>query len=181
MYSKNNQGLDALIASLLENGETQYEQQLAKLRRAKLTMPSADVLDRVLSVYQRRAKRAQVRPTKNAALQFDSLIAGAVGVRGGSLDERQLMFSSDTVHIDMQIVTADKTVHGQVLMSADTADGLTGLELHLIHQENDADTRIGLTDRFGRFTFTHILPGNYTLQLLGEESDVVIEPITVAA
>ena len=143
--------------------------------------PSPQLVKRIVAAFGRRQKRGETVANHQAELAFDSLTAGAgAGQRGGTVDERQLLFSTETADLDLQIVDTDEThhLHGQLLFTEDSTD-LFGIELRLEQSEENLH-RIGLTDQLGRFTFTNVADGNYTLHVLCDDHNIVLEQLLVA-
>ena len=151
-----------------------------------LTAPEPNLLSRVQAAYRRRQSRKNERPSLPAALKFDNWTqTAALGVRGGIPRERQLLFSEGAFDLDVQIVkdAEDDTlsVRGQLLQMDDVyLDAvMEGIEIQLIHPDGLTSRR--LTDEYGRFHFSNCFPGDYTLRVILDDHDIILESLAVKA
>ena len=144
-----------------------------------LSTPSPNLLNRVTTAFKRRQERLTTRTEHKAALQFDSwsqLVA--LGVRGVP-QERQLLFHEDEFDLDLQVMNdreAEKyTMRGQLLggFADDTSDNLEGISLKL-RNKTDGQIRQGLTDQYGRFSFSLVDQADYELFVELKERDIII-------
>lgn len=158
---------------------------LDETRGPGLAAPSPGLVRRALAAFRRRQARSarQPRPTRTAVLRFDSWTKAApLGLRG-TPQEHQLLFATEerAFDVDLQIVkdslTDDFVLRGQVLSNRPEPGDLEGIELRLI----DAGGRAwrGLADQLGRFTFSGLVPGTYTLQVILDDYDLLLEPLLV--
>lgn len=167
-------------AKQLEN----TEDLLANLQDKSMEAPESSLLDRVTAAFRRKQARKSDRPARPAMLQFDSwTLPAPLGVRGGGTRERQLLYSEDEFDLDIQIVKdADSnsfSVRGQLLndVEAEPELVLQGIELRLFEAEGEQSRRI--TDEYGRFHFSYCAPGEYSLQVILEDHDILLTSITV--
>jgi len=71
------------------------------------------------------------------------------------------------------------TIRGQLLQANEVypnAD-LEGIELRLSQANGNESLRV--TDEYGRFHFSHCSPGDYTLHVILDDHDIILEPLTV--
>lgn len=144
-----------------------------------LSAPSPNLLNRVTAAFRRKQERLTNRTEQKAALQFDSWAQlVALGVRGVP-QERQLLFHEDEFDLDLQVMndreTKTYTMRGQMLGSfaSDTANDLEGVSLKLRNKTN-GQNRQGLTDQYGRFSFSQLDQSDYELFVELKERDIVI-------
>ena len=144
-----------------------------------LSAPSQNLLNRVTTAFKRKQERLTTRTERKAALQFDSwsqLVA--LGVRGVP-QERQLLFHGDEFDLDLQVMNdreAEKyTMRGQLLgdLVSDTTETLEGISLRLRNKTN-GQSRQGLTDQYGRFSFSLVDQADYELFVELKERDIII-------
>ena len=144
-----------------------------------LSAPSQNLLNRVTTAFKRKQERLTTRTERKAALQFDSwsqLVA--LGVRGVP-QERQLLFHEDEFDLDLQVMNdreAEKyTMRGQLLgdLVSDTTETLEGISLRLRNKTN-GQSRQGLTDQYGRFSFSLVDQADYELFVELKEQDIII-------
>jgi len=153
---------------------------LGALAEDELVAPSESLIERALIAFKRRRDRQPQRPSRRAALQFDSWTKMApLGVRG-TPQERQLLFSESEYDLDVQVVRDTEaetfTLRGQILDGESEPYGMEGLELHLA---GDKIERYGLTDDLGRFNFSQLSPGIYSLHVLMQNHDIVLDKLAV--
>jgi hypothetical protein len=141
-------------------------------------------LNRLTAAFRRKQARNTERPSQEAALKFDNWTqTPALGMRGGTARERQLLFSEGTFDLDLQIVkdaeTNTFTVRGQLLQLDEVYPNteLEGIELRLSQADSSESLRV--TDEYGRFHFSHCSPGDYTLHVILDDHDIILEPLTV--
>jgi len=151
------------------------------MRGEDLVTPSSSLIDRILTAFRRKQARLPERPHRRATLQFDSWTKLApLGVRG-TPQERQILFSEDEYDLDLQIardVESDTFVlRGQILDGEAQPYGLEGIELCL---SSSCIDRYGLTDTLGRFSFSQLSQGDYSLQVILEDQDIFVEPVYIA-
>ena len=122
---------------------------------------------------------AQKLRRQKASLEFDSWFQlAAIGVRGVP-QERQLLFHEDEFDLDLQVMNDREsetyTIRGQLLGSfADnTPSELEGIALHLKNKTTQQSST-GLTDQYGRFSFSQIDQTDYELFVELKERDIVI-------
>lgn len=144
-----------------------------------LSAPSPNILNRVTAAFRRKQERLANRTEQKAALQFDSWAQlVALGVRGVP-QERQLLFHEDKFDLDLQVMNDREaktyTMRGQMLGSfaQDTSDDLEGVSLTLRNKTN-GQSRQGLTDQYGRFSFSQLDQSDYELFVALKERDIVI-------
>ncbi|MFO7682027.1 MAG: carboxypeptidase-like regulatory domain-containing protein [Chloroflexota bacterium] len=144
-----------------------------------LPAPSASLLKRVTTAFRRKQERLLERSEQKANLQFDSwsqLVAQ--GVRGVP-QERQLLFHDNEFDLDLQVMNdrdmAAYTIRGQLLggFADDAPDELEGITLNLINKAN-GQVKQGLTDQYGRFSFSQIEQADYELFVELKDRDLVI-------
>lgn len=160
---------------------------LGRLPKEALPEPEPGLISRVAAVFRRRQSRPAVRPAQVATLQFDSWAqAAAMGVRGGSNRERQLLFSQEQYDLDIQMVKEPEretfTLRGQLLaaeVQQTAAAQLEGIELRLV--DAAGEQRQGLTDELGRFSFSYCAAGRYDLQVILDDQDILLQSLVVEA
>ena len=167
---------------LLDCSHCQEEIEMAKsflTASQNLSVPSPNLLNRVTTAFKRKQERLSQRSERKAALQFDSwALLAAQGVRGIP-QERQLLFHEDKFDLDLQVMNdreAEKyTMRGQLLGSfgSDTSDNLEGISLRL-RNKTDGQSRQGLTDQYGRFSFSLVDQADYELFVELKERDIII-------
>lgn len=163
------------------------QQQLNVLRQTHisssdsgLTAPPADIVRRAQAAFRRQRNRAKDLVQQVAELHFDSWQNVAAGMRG-ALHERQLLYSAGQFDLDMQVTQAEDesalVVRGQVLCVGAESAQLDGIELRLMCT-NVAERRV-ITDEFGRFSISDLPEGVYSLQLISDTQDVLVEAIEI--
>lgn len=160
------------------------EDILKEANQESFAAPEPSLLNRLTAAFRRKQARQAERPSQKAALKFDNWTqTPALGTRGGAARERQLLFSEGDFDLDLQIVkdaeNSSFTVRGQ-LLQADEAypnPNLAGIELRL--SQVDGSKRLRATDEYGRFHFSHCLPGVYTLQVILDDHDIILKPLTI--
>lgn len=162
------------------------EDMLTLAAQETLTAPEPALLNRIQAAFRRKQKRSDQRPTLPAALKFDNWTqSAALGTRGAVPRERQLLFSEGTFDLDLQIVKdADNdtfSVRGQLLQMDEVYldTSIEGIELHLIGEDDRRSRRV--TDEYGRFHFSYCSPGDYTLQVILDDHDIVLQSLTIKA
>jgi len=151
-----------------------------------LVAPEVNLLNRVVTAFRRQQKRLPERPQRGASLEFDSWTQAApLGARG-IVQERQLLFSEDNFDVDLQIVKDPPhsntfSVRGQFLNNEAASDvtDLDGIEIRLTNAAN-AEWR-GLADSLGQFSFSQLPEGLYTLSIILEEQDIILEDVELKA
>ena len=161
------------------------EKILNEVNNESLTAPEPTLLNRVTAAFRRKQTRQAERPTLAATLKFDNWThAPALGVRGGAARERQLLFSEGVFDLDLQIVKDAEnnsfTVRGQLLQTDEVYPNaqLEGIELHLGQEDGSKSLRV--TDEYGRFHFSYCSPGEYTLQVILDDRDIILKPLAIA-
>lgn len=149
-----------------------------------LSTPAPNLLNRVTAAFKRKQDRLSKRPLRLANLEFDSWnIPSPLGVRGGSPEERQLLYIQDQYDLDVQI-TKDTNqdayvIQGQLLDSQTIPTRLDGYEVQLV------DPGIvlwrSMTDELGRFTFSYCPPGDYSLRVILDTQDLYLDSLQLQA
>ncbi|MCX7681856.1 MAG: zf-HC2 domain-containing protein [Anaerolineae bacterium] len=161
--------------------------ELERVRRLRgeigeFVSPPAELVGRVLAAVRRRKTRRAERPRYQPALRFDSWTQwAALGARGAP-QERQLLFSEGAFDLDVQI-TRDQVpgayiLRGQVLNNTPQPAGLEGIELRIV--DGNGVPRRGLTDKLGRFKFTQLEEGVYSLQVIFDDHEIVLDSLPVS-
>jgi hypothetical protein len=156
---------------------------LEDLRAGELSSPPQSVLARVWSAFRRKRARSEGRLPLLAALRFDSRARMApAGVRGAP-QEQQLLFSQDQLDLDLQIVkdvaAATFFLRGQVLDCEPPPEGLEGIEVRLTDETGTERRRV--TDELGRFAFSDLGDGSYSLRVVFEDHDTIVETVVIEA
>ena len=146
-----------------------------------LVSPPGDLIGRVVTAFHRALSRSPQRESRQADLQFDSWTRLApLGVRGVP-QERQILFNEGDVDLDLQIVkdgtTDDFVVRGQILGDESHTLQMEGIELRIT--DDTGSERRGLTDSLGRFSFSHLPGGTYSLRVILSDHDVILDSLTV--
>ncbi len=144
--------------------------------------PPADLVGRIMTAVRRRKARRAERPCYRPPLRFDSWTRwAALGMRG-TPQERLLLFSEDAFDFDVQIAKGETAgtfvLRGQVLGKESPPGTLEGIELHVVNA--DGVTRRGLTDEVGCFSFTQLPEGAYSVHIIFDDRDVVLDPVVLA-
>ena len=162
------------------------EDILTNAAKGELTAPEPALLSRIQAAFRHKKKRDDERPSLLATLKFDNWAqSAALGVRGAVPRERQLLFSEGTFDLDLQIVKDANgetySVRGQLLQMDDVYldTSIEGIELHLIDSDGSRSRRV--TDEYGRFHFSYCSPGDYTLQVILDDHDIVLQSLTIKA
>ncbi|MGB1251948.1 MAG: carboxypeptidase-like regulatory domain-containing protein [Candidatus Promineifilaceae bacterium] len=188
-------GLDQYIAYLnnqlskeerhtLEQKLVTSEQTRRDLERARgivasggmpVVEPRSSVLNSVKAAFRRQQQRLKDAVTNSAEVEFDSWQNPALGGVRGQIADRQMLFSSGDLDLDIQFAKdADaqtQTMHGQLLSTTDEV--MSGIELNLSLE--DGYSRRVLTDEFGRFRFSYLATGHYDLQVRLEERNIRVD------
>jgi len=157
---------------------------LNEVNNKSLTAPEPMLLNRLTAAFRRKQARKAERPSLDATLKFDNWTqAPALGVRGSAARERQLLFSEGAFDLDLQIVkdaeNSTFTVRGQLLQTDEEYPDaqLEGIELHLSQADGPKSLRV--TDEYGRFHFSYCSPGEYTLQVILDDHDIMLKPLVM--
>lgn len=161
-----------------EHALTLAQDFLATAQNAEPTPPQS-LVRRAIAAFNRQRSRAQQRLTESAVASFDSWTqVAALGARGVAA-EHQLLYSLDTFDLDLQIAPAEPgqpaVVRGQILGDPAQPDGVEGITIRVLHEGEELALR--LTDELGRFSISNLPPGSYTLQVVLEERDILIEDV----
>lgn len=143
--------------------------------------PSEELLRRVVSSFRHHRRRAAQRTAEKALLHFDSWTRMTpMGVRGVA-QERQVLFSTPTLDVDFQITREPASEHftlrGQIL--GEYEDSLEGIEVRL-YRKGMLYRRV-LTDALGCFVFSLLPEGSYTLRVILDDQEIVVEPVDLHA
>ena len=112
-----------------------------------------------------------------ARLVSDSaaLIPAAAAARGAAGGTRQMLFSTETVDIDLAhpLAQIPATVRGQALASGTATPDLTAYRAVTVHrQDATAPVLTTTTDAWGSFSFTVASPGRYRCEIELSEGSV---------
>lgn len=145
--------------------------------------PADHLVSRVVSAFHRQANRLPQRPLNPVHLNLDSWAQlAALEIRGASR-ERQFLFSENGFDLDVQVVretsAQDYALQGQLLSNDDQDADLQGIEVRLGSRADNE--RRGLTDYLGRFNFVGLVAGIYTLKLILNDRDLLIETLPIEA
>lgn len=161
--------------------------ELERVRRmqgevGEFVAPPAELVGRVLAAVRRCKARRAERPRYQPTLRFDSWTQwAALGVRGAP-QERQMLFSEGAFDLDVQIardrVPGAYVLRGQVLDNTPQPAGLEGIELRIV--DGNGVPRRGLTDKLGRFKFTQLAEGIYSLQVIFDDHEIVLDSLPVS-
>ena len=182
MSDKEKSHQDDMIDQAILNKVTDLLQRVEPI--FNWAQPSEGLVSTVLSAFRRKQTASPRQEDNSAELQFDSWANGvALGMRG-TPQERQLLFSNPNYDLDLQIARDSGTslhkVQGQLLQNAVTEEDLGGVELRLRPVDNwDYVERRCLTDRLGRFSFSYVEPGNYSLRVCLQEQQLVLSPLNI--
>jgi hypothetical protein len=141
--------------------------------------PSASVLQQAIDIHLERGKPAQAVPWTRliAALTFDSHLQPSSALTRGTARERQMLFASEQVEIDLQIKSGhqDHDLIGQVLAEKGPGEAafvsLQGTTGQLLKATE--------TDSMGQFAFRGISSGVYDLIFDLENQEVAVMGIEV--
>lgn len=137
---------------------------------ARDTSPSQSVFSRVVAAFRHQRDR-QSGQAESAEVAFDSWAGMSTGMRGAAR-ERQLLFSSSDVEIDVQlvqgVVPGATALHGQLF--ALTSADIHGIEIVLAVA--DGAPRRTLTDAYGQFQFADVAPTTQTLSVRWHNKDI---------
>lgn len=142
--------------------------------------PPADLVKRVVASFKRRKNRLADRFVRPMKLQFDSWTRLAPSGVRGTVQERQILFAENGLDVDVQIIKENIglfTLQGQVLESVAGPQGLEGIEVQLM--VDGFVYRRALVDSTGYFRFTFVPAGVYTLRLILEDRDIVVQDLAV--
>lgn len=147
-----------------------------------LEQPPQTLLNRLTEAFRRRQTRPNTRPSLPALLQFDSWsVPTPLGVRGGALRERQLLFNHEQYDLDLQIVKDPGSnsfqLLGQLLSMDDDVSQLAGFEIQLLEAEEII--RRVVTDELGQFVFQQLPAGVYSLLVQLDQEDLVLEALEI--
>ena len=102
----------------------------------------------------------------------------------GLPQDRQLLFHEGVYDLDLQLVndraTDAVTMRGQLLSASRLRQDLEGVPIRLYHLLSGMNRR-GITDGYGRFSFSHLEKGDYTLTVAMHSYDIILAlgPTTV--
>jgi hypothetical protein len=162
------------------------EDMLTQMAKETLTAPEPTLLNRLTAAFRRKQARREERASLPATLKLDNWTQpAALGVRGSATRDRQLLFSEGNFDLDLQIVkdaeNSTFSVRGQLLQVNEVYpnEQLEGIELRLIQADGNRSRRV--TDEYGRFHFSYCPPGNYTLQVILDDHDIILKSLAVKA
>ncbi len=142
----------------------------------QLDSPSPDLHAALLRQYQPPLAR-RIADRVAALLSFDSAMAqpAIAGLRSGELRARQVVFSCDLLEVALNMRPSRHSdrldVNGQIF-PRELPDP-EGLMARLSRGGELVD--VSLTNDLGEFQFVSLTPGDYTLDLLGDSSQVAVE------
>lgn len=113
-----------------------------------------------------------------AALQFDSGLQPAFGVRSGADREarRQLIYSSDAVDVAIDVQAGRENnldLVGQVLPADPSVSGPYAFQL----LRGDTEVSLAATDELGMFSLEGVPPGDYEAVVGGQTFEALISPV----
>jgi hypothetical protein len=157
------------------------EQAMGNMVNSGRPEPSSELIQQTLAAFRQSQQRGEHRTRQTAILQFDSHKRGPQsGVRGGPTDH-QLLYAIDAYDMDLQItkdpVYYQFTLRGQFLGEGLSQSQLEGIELRLKNAHGFEGR--GLTDGLGKFRFSNLQEGLYTLELTLGDMDVVIQDLAI--
>ncbi len=104
-----------------------------------------------------------------------------MGARG-LVKERQLLYNFDKFDLDLQITEDNHpgivVLRGQLMAQTPPPIGLVGITIRLTSQSDGLWQR--LTDELGCFTISGLHADTYTLQILLEDREIIIEPLALS-
>jgi hypothetical protein len=99
----------------------------------------------------------------------------------GAAQEHLLLYAAGPFDVDVQILRDDIDnawrLRGQILSNESQPAELEATKLRLTI-DGDGE-RLGLTDELGRFSFSHLAQGTYSLQLIFDQYEFVLEPLII--
>lgn len=155
----------------LNTSQTHKEQQV----------PRQPLVNRVLAAFRQKQRQLEERIEAVAKLEYDSWeSAAALGTRGGVPQTRQMLFHQGGIDLDLEVSQDSRSgvlLRGQILDGRSRESRLTGLELSL--SDAEGSQRRSLTDEFGRFTFTELTPGTYSLKVALDDRDLHLRSLDI--
>jgi hypothetical protein len=160
-------------------------QTLEGMQRDSLKSPSSRLLRSTVAAFRHKQIRSAQLPRSVLTPDFDSRAKNTPrGQRSLSLSqEHQLLYSVNdgAYDVDLQIVKDSVLdaymLRGQILGNELHLTELEGLELQLLGPEGMK--RRGLTDELGRFSFSLLSEGSYSLQIIFDDREVYLEALDV--
>jgi len=151
---------------------------LAGMKGEGLAAPPPDLVVRTLSAFRRRRARQAQRLRWPADPRFDSWTGmGSLGTR----ETRRLFFAAEPFDLYLQIVEESLSdgfaLRGRILGGVSRSSALEGIELCL--SDESGVERRGLTNRSGGFGFSGLAEGNYSLQVILENSDIILDSVEI--
>lgn len=162
---------------------TLARQFLTNARGQALHTPQSGLLRRALAAFRQQQKRIAQRPPQSSNLQYDNWqqyrLTGARGLPA----EHQLLYQTDGYDIDLQIThevaTQSYVLRGQILTTVQPQAATEGSAIHLT--DNATVARSALADHLGRFQFSYLPKGVYTLTVSCEAADIIIRAVDVGS
>jgi hypothetical protein len=155
------------------------ERVVAAMRRNAVwdEEPPAEVVARAARLFRSRSSSGPLRTPRHvpAVLHFDSRqLSQPVGIRSGQPIERQLLFTADTLSVDLRIVPSGAlwSLAGQVL-GPSTSGGQAALAGPTI-----AETAL---NELNEFTLPPVPAGDYTLTLRLADVEVEVDKLHVGS
>jgi hypothetical protein len=149
--------------------------------RQPAPVPPPSLVRLALSAVKRQLNRVQQRSIESAIFSFDSWALAATSGARGATAERQLLYTLDPYDLDLQIGPDPQgqtlLLRGQLLASEPQPAGLEGITIRLLREDEEQALR--LTDELGRFSISNLSPGSYTLQVVLEQRDILIENVSL--
>ena len=149
---------------------------------ATLESPPAEVRSALVARFEAYAEGRRMPGFLERAvaiLAFDSGLRPAAGARsvGGQGIRRQLIYSADALDIALNFWprARDKNldIDGQILPSDDQVPESFSVQL----LQDETELAMTATDERGGFSFESILPGEYTIMLSTDQTEVSISPV----
>ncbi len=146
------------------------------------TAPPANLIRRAVAAFRRKQASLAQRLSTMATLQLDNYAQVApLGARG-MVRERQLLYTFDEYDLDLQIDASNPstaiTLRGQILAHTARPTMLEGIPIHLISQQ--AGPWLRLTDELGYFGISGLKTDTYSLKVVFEDRDVLIERLVLS-
>lgn len=156
---------------------------LMSMRGSDLQTPQAGLLRRAVAAFRHHQQRLAQRLQQVGDLGYDNWQDRALVGARGLATEHQLLYQVADCDVDLQIThdvtTQTYVLRGQILTTVQPQATIEGSAIHLT---DDAMTieRSTLADHLGRFQFSYLPKGSYTLAITFEATDVVINTIHVS-
>lgn len=160
---------------------TLARQFLTNMRGQNLEQPKASLLRRAIAAFRQQQQPLDDRPQQSGDLRYDNWQDHALAGVRGLPNEHQLLYQAAGYDIDVQITldpaTQSYVLRGQILTTVQPQAAMEGSAIRLT--DGATIERGALADHLGRFQFSYLPQGAYTLTITADALDLIIRAVQI--